>query len=89
MTLKVKLLVILTALLALMAGARLAFRDVHDIRNAAVADKERHRAELEQAARERKELDALQAKTKAEVHGMGQSRRNFRWKSVLEDKPSQ
>ena len=88
MTVKVKVVVIVTALLALIAGATLAFRDLHDIRNAVVAEEERRRAELEQAARERQELDALQAKTRAEVHGMGQSRRNFRWKSVLEEKPS-
>ena len=88
MTLKVKLLMILTALLALITGASIAFRDLHDVRNAAVAEEERHRAELEQASRERKELDTFQAKTKAEVHQMGKSLRNFRWKSALEAGPS-
>ena len=88
MTVKAKVALIVTALLALIAGATLALRDLHDIRNAVVAQEERRRAELEQAARERQELDAQQAKTRAEVHGMAQSRRNYRWKSVLEAKPS-
>ena len=74
----VKIVLILSAILAILGGAGAAFKDIHDIRNAEVAREAREQAVMQEAIRDREEALKAAAAFDREMAGMETALRNAR-----------
>lgn len=77
-----KLAAIPAAILGILAGATIAFKDIHDIRNAVVEQQQREQEQIEQALRDRLELERAEERIARQMQGAGQAIQGFTWPQI-------